>query len=74
MVIIFKKEIEVFVTKSGVTMESIYVTKTVYLWHLTNLGENTDIHYVTYIGSVEAVRSYIVKTGLSADSNRSNHV
>ena len=33
---------------------------------------NTD--YTTYIGCVQAIRSYILKTGLTIDNNMSNHM
>ena len=33
---------------------------------------NTD--YITYIGCVQAIKSYILKTGLTIDNNMSNHM
>ena len=33
---------------------------------------NTD--YITYIGCVQVIKSYILKTGLTIDNNMSNHM
>ena len=33
---------------------------------------NTD--HITYIGCVQAIKSYILKTGLTIDNNMSNHM
>ena len=32
-----------------------------------------DTDYITYIGCVQAIKSYILKTGLTIDNNMSNH-
>ena len=31
-------------------------------------------HYITYIGYVQAIKSYILKTRLTTDNNMSNHM
>ena len=33
-----------------------------------------DTDYITYIGCVQAIKSYILKTGLTIDNNMSNHM